>query len=123
MSSKTALDIAPKMWHRYRPFRSEERKDVISYQTEARKIAQNIAQELVHRFHATKVVLFGSLARGDFKKYSDIDVAVWGVPPVKFFRAVAFVTGLNRLWIVNLVDAEDCSSSLLQTILQEGMEL
>lgn len=37
--------------------------------------------ELVRRYGARKLVLFGSRARGDFHERSDIDLAVYGMPP------------------------------------------
>lgn len=36
--------------------------------------------QLGHRFQATKIVLFGSRARGDHRDRSDIDIAVYGMP-------------------------------------------
>ena len=37
--------------------------------------------ELARRHGARKLVLFGSRARGDFRERSDIDLAVYGMPP------------------------------------------
>lgn len=37
--------------------------------------------ELARRHGARKLVLFGSRARGDFHERSDIDLAVYGMPP------------------------------------------
>ena len=68
-------------------------------------------------------MLFGSLARGAYNRWSDIDLAVWGIPPVDFFKAVSFVTGFSKIWKVDLVDGEDCSKDLLDVILKEGTEL
>lgn len=39
----------------------------------------NLISELAKRFGASKVVLFGSKARGDNIERSDIDIAVYGV--------------------------------------------
>jgi predicted nucleotidyltransferase len=36
---------------------------------------------LARRYGARKLVLFGSRARGDFRERSDIDLAVYGMPP------------------------------------------
>ena len=35
-------------------------------------------QNLAQKHNVKKVILFGSRARGDFKRTSDIDLAVWG---------------------------------------------
>ena len=61
--------------------------------------------------------------RGDFHKWSDIDLAVWGVNSGDYYRAVAFASGFSNLFKVDLVDADDCSESLRQHIMQEGIEL
>ena len=86
-------------------------------------MARSIAKELIERFGAKKVILFGSLARGEYSRWSDIDLAVWGIAPVDFFKAVAFATGFSKIWKVDLVDGEDCSKSLHDVILKEGIKL
>jgi len=68
-------------------------------------------------------MLFGSLARGDFNRWSDIDLAVWGVDSADYYRAVAFSSGFSSQFKVDLVDADDCSESFRQHILMEGVEL
>jgi predicted nucleotidyltransferase len=90
---------------------------------EAKETATAIACELKERFSANRVMLFVSLARDDFHEWSDIDLAVWGVAPTEYFRAVAFASGFSKVFKVDLVDAQDCSESLLQHVLKEGVEL
>ena len=124
MPSRTAADISPGMWKQFRPFRAVvEKRPVYERITLAKTVAVAIAEELKTRFGATKVILFGSLARNDFHNSSDVDLAVWGVAPEAFYRAVAFATGFSEVFKVDLVDAGDCSESLLQHILREGIEL
>ena len=124
MSSKTALDIEPSHWRHYRPFKIAADKTLASTTlAEATSVARSIAKELIERFGAKKVILFGSLARGGYSRWSDIDLAVWGIPQVDFFKAVAFATGFSKIWKVDLVDGEDCSKGLLDVILKEGIEL
>ena len=41
-------------------------------------------RQLAERHHITKAVLFGSRARGDFRRESDIDIAVIGGEPDLF---------------------------------------
>lgn len=124
MSAKTALDIDPSKWNQYQPFAPDEQeKSSTSLAQEARGVAKQIARELIRRFGAKRVVLFGSLARGDFSSWSDIDLAVWGIPATDFFRAVAFACGISDVWKVDLVDVQDCSSTLKEVILKEGTEL
>ena len=94
-----------------------------SRQKPARETADVLAKELKERFHASKVMLFGSLTRADFSQWSDIDLAVWGVSSSDYYKAVAFASGFSSVFKVDLVDAEDCSQSLLQHITQNGIEL
>jgi uncharacterized protein len=57
---------------------------------EALQCAQKLAGMLVDRFGAKKVELFGSVLHKDrFNKDSDIDIAVEGIGPEKYFSAVA----------------------------------
>ncbi len=54
---------------------------------------------LYEDFGATQVAVFGSLAERDwFSKWSDIDIAVWGIPPEKYFRAVLETEDISRLF-------------------------
>lgn len=123
MTPRTALDLNPSMWRQYQPFRSgQEQSETSSSIAEAHNVANSIAAELVNRFGAKKVVLFGSLATGEFNQWSDIDIAVWGIPPTLFYKAVAFASGVSNRWKVDLVDAEDCQETLLRRILREGIE-
>ncbi len=120
MSSKTALDIEPSQWLHYRPFRIATEKVIHPTSLgEATSVARSIAKELIERFGAKKVILFGSIARGKYSKWSDIDLAVWGIPPVEFFKAVSFATGFNETWKVDLIDGEDCSKGLQDIILKD----
>ena len=124
MPSKTALDIDPSKWVQYQPFAPDAKeKSSTSPAQEARSVAKRIAEEFVKRFGAKGVVLFGSLARGDFSSWSDIDLAVWGIPADKFFKAVSFASGISDVWKVGLVDVQDCTSTLKEIILKEGTEL
>jgi len=124
MSSKTALDMTPDMLRQYKPFTLKKEKASPSPSgVDARCVAVSIADELKKRFGAKKVALFGSLARGEFDRWSDIDLAAWGIPAADFYRAVAFATGFSGEWRVDLVDAEDCSPSLREVLEREGVEL
>jgi predicted nucleotidyltransferase len=124
MPGKTALEMDPAEWRQYRPFRVGKKTPPLAAQAEeARRVASALALELRSRFGAEKIVLFGSLARGEFSGRSDIDLAVRGVPPAEFYRAVAFASGYSRVWKVDLVDVEDCSEALRRNIEQEGVVL
>lgn len=120
MTSRTAADISPTLWKQYRPFRPVTSSYAIE---DAKAVAVAIANELKARFGARRVVLFGSLARGDFHEWSDLDLAVWGVSSGDYYRAVAFASGFSEAFKVDLVDAEDCSETLRRHIQEESIEL
>lgn len=123
MPSRTANDIPPALWKQYHPFRSIADERSTSAAENAKGVASAIAKELKSRFSASRVMLFGSLARGDFHRWSDIDLAVWGIPAADYYRAVAFANGFSDLFKVDLVDVEDCSESLRRHIQKEGVEI
>jgi predicted nucleotidyltransferase len=55
---------------------------------EALRAAEACAALLKERFGARRVVLFGSLAGDDFDRdFSDVDLAVEGLPPYEALRA------------------------------------
>lgn len=116
--------VSSKDLKEYHPFRLKRDHTVTASQADAAgRTARKIARELIKRFGARKVVLFGSLARGDFKHSSDIDLAVWGIPAAQFYRAVAFATGFSPDWNVDIIDAEECQTSLRTVINEEGIVL
>ncbi len=86
-------------------------------------VAREIANGLKEKFNAKKVVLFGSLATMEFIEGSDIDIAVWGIPYDNFFKAVAFAAGSSKRFKVDLVDIQDASDSLLDSIKRDGIEI
>ena len=125
MTSKTAQNLKPSEWKRYKPFMTAyaEGDQTAVLVADAHKLAKEIAKGLGDVFRAKKVKLFGSLARGDYHPRSDIDLAVWGIPDSKFYRAVAFATGFSKEWKVDLVDGDDCGVALSEVIAREGVEL
>jgi predicted nucleotidyltransferase len=66
---------------------------------------------------------FSARWRGDQGPVFDIDLAVKGISPARFFEAVAFVTGQSRKWKIDLVDVDDCAGSLRDMIEKEGVVL
>ncbi len=55
---------------------------------------------------AREVYLFGSAARGEMHPGSDIDMAVSGLPPERFFRAMANAHGMLDCEL-DLVDLDE----------------
>jgi predicted nucleotidyltransferase len=58
-----------------------------------------------------------------FTLWSDIDLAAWGIPPERFYDAVAAITGLSPAFRIDLVDPDACRSALRATVEREGIEL
>ena len=74
---------------------------------------------LAERYGVEKVILFGSRARGDFRKTSDIDLAVQGGDVARFaLDADEETSTLLQFDIVDLCGP--VQPELLQSIAQEG---
>jgi predicted nucleotidyltransferase len=128
--SKTALELTHEEWKQYKPGDAIAQR---KWETDARlderwkraqQLAHTAATLLRDDFGAGKVILFGSLLqRSWFTPWSDIDLAVWGIPKERFFAAVAAVTALSTEFKIDLVDPEMCRPSLLKKITREGLEI
>jgi predicted nucleotidyltransferase len=107
-----------KAWHKC----AEETKlKNESLRQEALKDAQKLASMLVHQFGAKKVVLFGSVLNEDcFNKGSDIDIAVEGIEPEKYFIAVAECQNVN--FPVDLIEIAT-TTRLMKERIAKGMIL
>jgi predicted nucleotidyltransferase len=128
--AKTALDITGDQWLAYDMGAAVRRRqasvDHLAQERwqQAQQLARDAAQRLRDQFGARRVVLFGSaVERSLFTRWSDVDLAAWGVPPERFYEAVAAVTSLRVDIPVDLVDAEQCSKDLKEVIGREGVEL
>jgi predicted nucleotidyltransferase len=126
----TALELSPLEWKKYHPAKAyhrqspQERIALAGRRREGLRTARRAARLLVEHYGARRVVLFGSLARrGAFTAYSDIDLAAWGIPPERFFAAVAEITGMSAEFRLDLVDSDVCSPSLRATLEQDGITL
>lgn len=88
------------------------------------KLARKAARILRERYHAKRVVVFGSLLhKTRFTPWSDVDIAAWGIPPEQTFRAIGAVMDLDSSLEINLVDVNTCTPSLLKAIEQEAVDL
>jgi predicted nucleotidyltransferase len=128
--SKTASELTKEELRSYRPWLNMERHrkdpEASKRRDDAWKLARVAAGMLKKRFGATRVVVFGSLARKSvFTPWSDIDLAVWGIAPEKYYRAAgaAMDIGLEEGVRVDVVDPEDCDRQFLKAIEQEGIDL
>ena len=86
----------------------------------ARIEAGRMAQMLVREFGASRVYLFGSLVREDrFHECSDVDLAVEGIAPERFFKAWATVGSCSDV-LIELVDLDEVGESMRKLILKYG---
>jgi uncharacterized protein len=128
--TKTALDLTPQEWKAYRPAeviqhrQAEAKSRLVKRKEQAWQLAHQAAQLLKNQFKAEKVAVFGSLTHEDwFNDWSDIDLAAWGIPAVRFYSAVAAITGLSADFKIDLVDPETCRTSIRAAIERYGIEL
>ena len=127
--SRTALDLTPKEWQAYQPAKNQTPTDarnavVMSRKAQAWQLARQANKLLREEFNARQVILFGSLAsESGFTAWSDIDLAAWGIPPERFYAAVAAVTGLSSKIKVDLIDPDTCRPGLKDVIEREGIAL
>ena len=75
--------------------------------------------DLAHKYHIQRIILFGSRARGDYKRTSDIDLAVMGGDIARFALDVEEETStLLKFDIVNL--NRPVHDELMSSIEKEG---
>ncbi len=124
--AKTVLELTAEELKQYsfkpkrRPNYGQQKRLLARAMREARRAAKLLKRD----FGAKRVVLFGSLAhRLWFSSRSDIDLAVWGIPPDDFFSAYGAITNARSKFEVNLVDPEHCLPPLCQAIEKEGIDL
>jgi predicted nucleotidyltransferase len=121
--AKTALQITPEERAGYRVGEAIERHRLAGQEAAqerwrlARHVAGDAALLLKQEFSARRVAVFGSAARPEtFTPWSDLDLAVWGIPPARFYAAVAAVSETNSMIGVDVVDPEHCGARLRAAI-------
>ena len=85
----------------------------------ARRDLDKILQVLCQRYRVRRIVLFGSLTKGQFTNESDIDLAVTGLAPEDFFAAYAEIAQLSQ-FKVDLKPLENLHSRFYQRVLAQG---
>lgn len=78
-----------------------------------------ISTLLRERFQATKIVVFGSLAKDEFGEDSDIDIAAEGIPSKEFFPALTAVNRHSK-WPVDLKPMESLDPYFKARVLETG---
>ena len=124
--AKTVLELSPEELKKYslKPKRRLGIAETRRLRTRAMRQARKAADLLKREFGATRVVLFGSLAhRSWFTPWSDIDLAVWGIAPKDFYRAVGTVSDMKSEFKIDVVDPETCRPFVREEIAEDGIDL
>lgn len=128
--SITALELPSQALKKYRPGEAIQRRksakgpELSKRRHRASLTARKAADLLYSEFGAKKVFVFGSLARrGGFTPWSDIDIAVRGISPSRFFEAVGVVTGFSAEFRIDLVDLQTSPAAIRKAVDTEGKVL
>ena len=124
---RTAKDLSPEELAEYRQRLDQHfqnRKVDEALLQRAWQTAHRVAVMLYEDFEATQVAVFGSLTkRESFSKWSDIDIAVWGIPSDKYFRAVWEAEDISRLFKLDLIDFESCKGLFRKRIESQAVSI
>jgi uncharacterized protein len=85
--------------------------------------AKQAACALVDQLGASRVLLFGSLARGNAGPESDVDLWVEGLPDTAYLDALGLVRATIQAAEVDLVMAGWARASVRERALSEGVVL
>lgn len=103
---------------------AEERREQERRKKKALHVAQHLASWLKETYTVERVVLFGSVAgEARLGPRSDIDLAVWGLGPARYYEAVACVQEEAAPFTVDLIRIERSPGTLREVIEKEGVEL
>ena len=103
-------------------WKREQRTDA-GARRKARACASKLALLLAQRYRARRVLLCGSLARGDFQRGSDIDLVIEGISKDRFFEASAEAANAAGEFEVDLVPMEAATASFRRRLAREGIVL
>lgn len=107
----------------WRQRRAQQRDEDAAARDRAMAIARALSRLLVDRYGVRRVILVGSLARGDFAQGSDIDLVVEGLADDRFFAAGADLDAHAEGMKVDLVPLEAATSAFRDVVAGEGIVL
>jgi 23S rRNA (uracil1939-C5)-methyltransferase len=84
------------------------------------KIIKQIIDIIIKYSDPGKIMIFGSRARGDFKKTSDIDIAIEGGNNPGYLREI-LDEDLNTLLNIDVVYLDKIENNFKKEILNEGL--
>ncbi|MEL6161217.1 MAG: nucleotidyltransferase domain-containing protein [Cyanobacteria bacterium J06627_32] len=122
---KTVSQLTPEELKRYDPTRNLKKGLDAERWARAQAKLPEITALLREQFDVERVRVFGSLIDKDrYTRWSDIDIAVWGLAPERYYSAVGAVNDLAEDIKVDIVDFLRCSSHTLRQIIEEeGIDL
>ena len=85
----------------------------------AKQKVQEIAELLIAEYPIQKIILFGSLVKGNFHAESDLDLAVAGIPESLYFEALAKVNHISDR-PVDLKPLESLDEHFLKKVIATG---
>ncbi|MFQ3619050.1 MAG: nucleotidyltransferase domain-containing protein [Cyanobacteriota bacterium] len=105
--------------------RAQQRRDRLNQRHQlGLSVAQQAAKTLRQDFHAQRVVLFGSMRSPEkVHERSDVDLAVWGLHPRDYFRAVGKLLAIDPDMPIDVIEAESASPRMLAEIAATGVDL
>jgi predicted nucleotidyltransferase len=124
----TTLNLTPEKIARYRESANKrfqrDNADNELRREQAWQEAKRASLILKKQFGATRVVVFGSLVRkAGFTRWSDVDIAAWGIAPEDTFSAIGVISELDSDVAINLVDVNTARTSLIEVVERDGIEL
>ncbi len=103
--------------------RREARERAARWQAAASQEARDVALMLAREYGAVRVLMFGSVARGEGRPGGDVDLLVEGIPPERWFEACGQADSLARAARPDLVPWRSCRPEVLERALAEGVLL
>jgi len=99
----------------------KRRKQVTERYNCASADCRAIVDMIVKRYHPTRIIQWGSLlSPGQFKEYSDIDLAVEGITEAEiFFKLLGDAMQLTR-FPLDIVQMEKIEPEFAESIMQKG---
>ncbi|MGM0578041.1 MAG: nucleotidyltransferase family protein [Myxococcota bacterium] len=98
-----------------------EQERAAAWRVEVRRRVEEAAQMLAERFGVRRVVLFGSLVRGEAGPGSDVDLLVEGLSSEDFLDAAVVVDRVLSDVTVDLVPRQWARPEVLKRALAEGI--
>lgn len=122
---KTVSQLTPEELKQYDPAQNLDKILDVSRWEKAQAKLPELLLLLRDQFGAERISIFGSLADKErYTRWSNIDLAVWEIPPNQFYDALDAVNEISQDIKVDLIDPQTCKSLALRTdIEKEGIDV